>query len=139
MRRRELRQHWDDDTDDRVRILLECAPEDSPSIVAATIERAGYAVRVCTGPGSVGCDLDDHGACDLVDGADVVVNLLDGPSGHRLVQRVAGLRRPPVVVTQVRSADASTSTAVETGEGVIALRAPATRRALLDAIESATR
>ena len=61
----------------RTRVLLECAASSSPSIIARVVERHGFDVRTCEGPGDRGgCDLIDHGACALVSGADVVVNML---------------------------------------------------------------
>lgn len=140
MRRHQQRERWDDDGDDRVRVLIECAAPDSPSIVATTIERAGYATRTCPGPGEVACDLDRHGACDLVDGADVVVNLLPSEEGLALAGRIASSRRPPAVVAQVRSSSHRAATGwtdPSAAGGVVAVRAPATRRALLAAIQTA--
>lgn len=136
MRRNEPRQRWDDDDDDRVRVLLECTPAESPSIVARSLEREGFAVRTCTGPDDVACDLDRHGACDLVDGADVVVNLLDGDHGQALAERIAAARRPPAVVAHVRLAPGEDLPA-EADSPVVLVRRPATRRALLQAIDEA--
>jgi hypothetical protein len=140
VRRSEPRQSWDQEDDDRVRVLLECAPDDSPSIIATTIEREGYAVRTCNGPGDVVCDLDRHGACDLVEGADVVVNLLPGAEGRQLADRIASARRPPAVVAQVL-AGAEGSPAPDAAGAprgtVVRVRTPPTRRSLLDAIRTA--
>ena len=71
--RKSATQRWDESESNRVRVLLECPPAESPSIIASAIERRGYAVRTCEGPSVKPCALLDHGACALVDGADVVV------------------------------------------------------------------
>lgn len=100
MRRTPTRESWDESTDDRVRVLLEFGPESSPSIMAAIIERHGFEVRSCEGPDhDHGCDLIENGMCALVDGADVVVNMLSTPLDAPMVlDAVTGLRRPPAVV-----------------------------------------
>ena len=136
MRRNERRQRWNDEDDERIRVLVECSPADSPAIVARSLEREGYDVRTCTGPTDVACDLDRHGACDLVDGADVVVNLLEGDHGHALAARVAAARRPPAVVAQVRVAPGEQLPSADEGS-VVLVRSPTTRRALLRAIDDA--
>ena len=83
MRRRTARQSWGTREDDRVRVLLECEPHASPSIIASVIERHGFAVRTCEGPATGPCDLLDGGHCSLVDDADVVVNMLRAPAPAR--------------------------------------------------------
>jgi hypothetical protein len=99
---------------------LECAPDAAPTLIASLIEREGYAVRTCEGPTDDACDLLDRGACSLVDGADVVVNLLgDSPSERAVLGATERLRRPPAVVAQVGNASTLT------------------RRALLDDIDRA--
>ena len=105
MRKTPGQQRWDDG-DDRVRVLLECALKDSPTIVASVIEREGYAVRTCDGPTGTTCDLLDHGACALVDGADVVVNLLGTtPDEQAVLDTMTGLRRPPAIAVEVGKAN----------------------------------
>lgn len=70
------------------RVLLECAPHDSPDIIAEVIRREGYEVAVCTGPDqSHPCDLLEHGSCALVGDADVVVNLLGSQTGNEIGDR----------------------------------------------------
>lgn len=111
---------WNSDDGDRVRVLLECSPDASPSLIASLIEREGYAVRTCEGPTDDACDLLDRGACSLIDGADVVVNLLDGtPSERAVLGATERLRRPPAIVAQMGNASTLT------------------RRALLDDIDEA--
>ncbi|HMS13679.1 MAG TPA: hypothetical protein PKD80_11295 [Microthrixaceae bacterium] len=85
------------------RVLLECAPHDSPDIIAEVIRREGYEVAVCTGPDqSHPCDLLEHGSCALVGDADVVVNLLGSQTGNEIGRQVAAARRPPPLVLEVR-------------------------------------
>lgn len=104
MRHRTPRQTWSDGTDGRVRVLLECEHDSSSSILASTIERHGYEVRTCEGPDEHGCDLLVNGVCALVDGADVVVNMLRTPVvGAEILDGVAAVRRPPVVVAPGRT------------------------------------
>lgn len=91
----------------RTRVLLECAASSSPSIIARVVERHGFDVRTCEGPGDRGgCDLIDHGACALVSGADVVVNML--AAGDRassdVLDAVLGERRPPAAVVELTPA-----------------------------------
>ncbi len=128
MSRRPNHQRWSDDGG-RPRVLLECPPAASPSIIATLIERDGYEVQTCTGPAVTSCDLLEHGACALVDGADVVVNLLGPvPDDVAVLDAMTSLRRPPAIVAEVRGAAPDTVTAVQY---------PATRRALLRAIRAA--
>jgi len=104
IRRRADHRPWDDAAEGTVRVLLECSPESSPSIVAGTIERQGFEVRVCEGPGGGRrCDLLDQGVCSLVAGADVVVNMLRGPdsSGRLVLDEVTSERRPAAVVVEM--------------------------------------
>jgi len=141
MRRRSARQPWSDAPDPRARVLLECGPEAAPSIVASVIERHGYEVRTCEGPGSGPCDLLQDGACALVDGADVVVNML-GTSGSTVLAQVSGQRRPPAVVAemtrpQVKAVARSGPDGTVPAEHVTVVHTPVTTRQLIDAIEAA--
>ena len=100
MNKKPVRESWSDSDGTRARVLLEGGPEYSPSVIAPIVERHGFEVRTCEGPThDHGCDLLDNGTCALVDGADVVVNMLstslDGPM---VLDAVTGLRRPPGVV-----------------------------------------
>jgi hypothetical protein len=128
---------WEAEDDDRVRVLIECQHTDSPAIIASVIEREGYAVRTCTGPDAGGCDLVDHGNCALVDGADVVVNLLRDPvEGPRIADAVASVRRPPALVVErprPRATDEDSSTA----PGATVVHPPVTRASLVAAIDDA--
>jgi hypothetical protein len=145
MRRRSARQPWSNTEDDRVRVLLECGPEAAPSIVASVIERHGYEVRTCEGPTSTPCDLLAGGACALVDGADVVVNMLGAP-GRNVLEGVAGTRRPPAVIAEMtqpqlaaRDDDAGGDDGASAGPGrVTVVRTPVTTQQLIDAIEAAS-
>ncbi len=94
---------WDPDRSG-VRVLIECAASSSPSIIARVVERHGFAVRTCEGPGDRGgCDLLDHGACALVSGADVVVNMLAAgdPTSSEVLSAVLDERRPPATVVEL--------------------------------------
>lgn len=94
---------WDQD-DTKVRVLLECPATSSPSIIARVVERHGFAVRTCDGPGDRGgCDLIDHGACALVSGADVVVNMLAAadPASFDVLDAVLSERRPPATLVEL--------------------------------------
>ena len=97
---------WDGGSS-RTRVLLECPASSSPAIIARVVERHGFDVRTCEGPGDRGgCDLIDHGACSLVSGADVVVNML--AAGDRassdVLDAVLGERRPPATVVELTPA-----------------------------------
>lgn len=131
MPRKPARPQWGHDDEGRVRVLLECEARDSPTIIASLVERHGFDVRVCEGPEEAPCDLVCKGSCELVDGADVVVNLLRGtdPDGE-ILDEVAGMRRPPAVVT-TRSGDAPAP------EHVVTIPDPVTRRALIHGISEA--
>ena len=94
---------WDP-TNPKLRVLLECPASSSPTLVAAAVERMGVEVRVCEGPAARGgCDLIDDGSCTLVNGADVVVNMLsaDDPQDLEVLEAVTGERRPPAVVVEL--------------------------------------
>ncbi len=143
MRRREALQPWARE-ESRVRVLLECDPEFSPSIVASVIERGGFAVRTCEGPGDNDCDLLVNGACTLVEGADVVVNMLGTRSvGRNILDEVAGLRRPPAVVAEMTHPEvlAATEPSADT-EGIdldriTVVETPVTGDSLIEAINTA--
>lgn len=135
---------WDDVPSDRSRVLLECPAGSSPQLIADAIERHGYAVKVCEGPSRRHpCDLVDAGACALVDGADVVVNLLNGPDaeGREVIHHLTRLRRPPEVVTELTQPEIDRLSA--TGEWtfdrdrVEIVASPLTGDALLEAIDAA--
>ena len=97
------RQSWSGASDGRVRVLLECEPESAPSIIASVIERHGFDVKTCEGPKVHSCDLLDDGACPLVSGADVVVNMLHNrvTSGRSVLEEMTEMRRPPAIVSEM--------------------------------------
>lgn len=116
------------------RVLLECAPENSPSIVESVLERAGYDVSVCEGPGDHHrCPLTSGRACEAVRAADVVVNMLgDGTPDRREVLNAvlnSGPARPPVVAL-VNDRD-------EPAPGVHAIHRRVVADELVDAIDAA--
>lgn len=143
MRKSPRQPRWDESDDARVRVLLECPPSDSPSIIASAIEQRGYAVRICEGPSVQPCELLENGACALVDGADVVVNMLGAtPSEIRVLPAVAGLRRYPAILAEVRHTDHPGTTrgdAPPSGspDAVVELRPPLTTEAVVGGIEEA--
>lgn len=127
------RSSWDVETGGQVRVLIECQHTDSPAIIASVIEREGYAVRTCTGPDAGRCELVEHGHCGLVDGADVVVNLLRDPvEGPQIAEAVASVRRPPALVVERprRRGDDDLGTAT-------VVHPPITRASLVAAIDDA--
>ena len=130
-------QSWSDETSDRPRVVIECGPEASPSIIADVVEREGMAVRTCVGASDRRCDLLDNGMCALVSGADVVVNLLGQhhETGRRIAEAVQSERRPPGLVVEVAAGD-SPRHDVEFGEP-IQLTSPLRSGALLNAIRDA--
>lgn len=134
MKKSTATRRWDGGEDGQVRVLLECAPEHSPDIIASLIERHGYDVRTCTGPGDRTCNLLEHGACALVDGADVVVNMMGGADDGEVLAAVADVRRPPAIVAEL--AHGRTPPACTGAAEVTVVRAPMTRRTLLDGIVS---
>lgn len=144
MRGRSKQEPWSDEPDPRIRVLLECEPESSPSALAAVIERQGYSVRTCEGPRHGGCVLLENGACALVDGADVVVNLLnETAAGSRIRDAVAGTRRPPAVVAEMASAQSRHASGEKTGpptvdmDRITVIESPVDTKKLITAIEEA--
>jgi hypothetical protein len=128
---------WDDSSG-RMRVLLECPPSATPSIIADLIERNGYQVRTCTGPNDRhACDLLEHGACELVDGADAVVNMLNVRTepGRSVAEVVLSQRRPPKVIVEVAQADLAVDGLELAGASVLAM--PVTSKRLINAIDSA--
>ena len=136
-------QHrWTIEDRSKVRVLLECPPASSPTIVAGALEREGFAVRVCEGPTANSCDLLDDGVCGLVDGADVVVNLMAGDAtGRDVLRATTEVRRPPAVVVELTARQAEAFAAESGGLGapptVVVADAPVTRQVLVDAIGEA--
>ena len=144
MRRRTTREPWARRDDDRVRVLLECEPHSSPSIIASVIERHGFAVRTCEGPSFDHCDLLEGGACALVDDADVVVNMLRSRDRDVLAE-LAGRDPAPAVVAEMTHAQASGAAGSEPGAGappydldrITVVETPVNTRALIEAINEA--
>ncbi|MEZ5381568.1 MAG: hypothetical protein R2754_07200 [Microthrixaceae bacterium] len=147
MLRRQKRTHdpvWDGADSDRVRVLLECEADSTPSLIASVIEQEGYEVRTCCGPEDVGCSLVDHGVCELVEGADVVVNMLrPHEGGAAVLDRTLARRRPPAVVVEQSPHQSRTTEpggadtpGIDTDRVVVA-HTPVTRNKLVGAIRAA--
>lgn len=141
MARRSTKQTWSEDDGTRPRVLIECPPEASPTMIADAVARHGYAVRTCEGPEAGRCDLVHDGSCGLVDGADVVVNMLGfGHSGRQVLEAVADRRRPPALVVELTRPQAIAA-AVDDGQmdldRVTVVETPVTRQGLVDAIDAA--
>ncbi|MGI9576649.1 MAG: hypothetical protein ACR2OH_00430 [Microthrixaceae bacterium] len=134
MRQEPKRESWTGSSGTRARVLLEGGTEYPPSVIAPIIERHGFEVRTCEGATPEhGCDLLDNGACPLVDGADVVVNLLTTRgAAPRVLDAVTGVRRPPGVVA-TRAAAATHAGPVTVIPGAV------TRSKLIRAIDEALR
>jgi hypothetical protein len=110
-------------------------------MVADSVRRAGYAVRVCEGPDRRHpCPMVEGHGCPLVDEADVVVNLMNSDSRRRrqVLGAVSTRRRPPAIIAEM-----TTPTLHDRlGSGqpgfdpdhVDVVRTPLTRDRLLDAI-----
>jgi hypothetical protein len=135
---------WDDVPEHLTRVLVECPPGSSPLLIAAAIERHGYAVRTCEGPDRRHpCALVEQGACSLVDGADVVVNLLNGPDpdARLVLDHLSRQRRPPEVVTELTQPEIDRLSATDEWtfrrDHVEILASPLTSEALLAAIDAA--
>ncbi len=93
---------WAPSSGGRTRVLLECPPEQSPSVVSSVLERAGMDVVVCVGPlDHDHCPLAVGEYCSTVQGVDVVVNMLGTNTPERRAVLPAMLdsspRRPPIV------------------------------------------
>jgi len=144
VRRKDHKPTWGDADDGRVRVLLECSPHLSPSIISKVIEDDGYDVRTCEGP-SKGheCSLLAQGECELVTGADVVVNMLRGPESddHRVLDAVSGQRRPAPVVVEMTGPRIKQLEAHETElahpDQVTIIKSPISRHDLIEGIEAA--
>lgn len=77
----------------RTRVLVEYPLARTPTVVADVLDRAGYEVAICDGPGTRpgACTLLRTGACALAEDADVVLNGFGlSRSGHRAI--VSALR-----------------------------------------------
>lgn len=142
MRRGARNESWEGVSATETRVLLECRAEASPSIVAGVIEREGYVVRICEGPDRRHrCTLVADGACALVNGADVVVHLLDrseGAPSADVLPALAAERRPVAMVAETEASRRRRSDEpspvpwhAET------VRSPLTRRDLVAAIRRA--
>jgi hypothetical protein len=135
---------WGDAHPSKVRVLLECPPEESPHLIASLLGREGFAVEVCEGPSIGACPLITSGACALVDQADVVVNLLEtSDDGPRVAPAIESLRRSPALVVE-RPRPGTTSLLVgpatpAASTAATVLHPPLTRRSLIAAIKEALR
>ena len=122
------------------RVLLECAEHADPDVIAGVLRRAGYEVTVCHGPDARHhCDALTSGACDDVDAADVVVNLLSTHTGDEIAATVARSKPGQGLVVEVGLPSTSRPEAPAWPEGVELIRTPITGDALLGAVERATR
>ena len=135
---------WSDEQGSRVRVLLECEPGSFPPAIVPALEYHGYSVRTCEGPSHGGCELLDNGACALVDGADVVVNLLHGTvDGPRIRDAVTAIRRPPAVVAGMTPAQLREALGAKTGiptvdlDRITVLQSPVDTEKLITAIQEA--
>lgn len=70
---------WTDGAHDRPRVLVEHADGAMRWAAERVLRRHGYDVAVCGGPDDNGgpCPLVVRGDCELVEGADVIVNCFD--------------------------------------------------------------
>ena len=112
--------------------------------MVSVIERHGFAVRACENPEAEGCDLLDHGACTLVQGADVVVNILPcSAAARQVLDETTRLRRPPTVVAAAhlapgpRSLDSGPSTTRVNTTPVTLLGSTVTPAELVDVLTAA--
>jgi hypothetical protein len=72
-----LGSSWPDEVPTGSRVVVECRDADVSDAAAEILTAAGHEVRTCPGPDDRHrCPLLETGSCALVDGADVVVNLL---------------------------------------------------------------
>ena len=82
---------WPDQRGDGARVAVECDDPDVASAAAAALTASGHEVAICVGPDAHHrCPLLEQDRCSLVEGADVVVNLLGfgGDRRHRVLPRV---------------------------------------------------
>ena len=123
--------------------MLECDPSATPSVIASVLEDAQFEVLTCYGPDehAAGCDLLENGVCSLVDGADVVVNMLHKSHGGReVLDAVTNIRRPPATVIEMTQPERDATGAAtkesphETIDGAAVVITPVTRDTLVEAI-----
>ncbi len=102
MGQQRFRHPWEGDDVRQTRVLVECASDTDATLLDLLAHHHGYAVRTCVDPEAAGCDLLEFGACALIDGADVAVNMLRPTRhGRRVLDQVLLQRRPPAVVADV--------------------------------------
>jgi hypothetical protein len=93
----------------RTTVLLECAPENSPMVMASILDRADFEVIVCEGPkAGERCPVAAGGTCSALAHADVVVNMLGTrtPEMAEILHAVVGTRvAPGSVVTMSHRLD----------------------------------
>ena len=137
---------WDDAPPEAIRVLVECPDYKSPSVIAELIERDGYAVRVCGGPDrDHSCPMVTERSCTLVNGADVVVNLLSGPDRQpqAVIGAITSERRPPQVVTQMPTPTIARRNADDDWDfdrdRVTILSGPLSSAAIMEGIQAALR
>ena len=142
-RRGRHHQPWASRFHPGARVLLECEPEVTPSVIGSVLEDSGYQVRICHGPVE-SCDLLENRACALLDGADVVVNMLhDRRTQRAVLEQTVQLRRPPAVVAEMSPRAVAeiesglADTEVLDPARTTVLTSPVGRRALLEAVRTA--
>lgn len=135
---------WDAVDPGRTRVLLECPKSSSPTLIADAIERHGYEVKICEGPDHRhDCPLVTEGVCTLVNGADVVVNMLNGPDPEQreVLSSITAERRPPAVVAELTEPEIERRAREEDWpfdrDRVRLLSSPLTVESLISAIEDA--
>ena len=144
MRRPIPTDSWEEAPADAVRVLVECPPEQTPDVVAGILERHGYAVRTCEGPDKRHhCPLVTTGACNLVSGADVVINLFGASDQHasEVLGALTEERRPPAVITEMPTPEIQRRTESDDWwfdrDRVNIVASPLTTATLLEAVEAA--
>lgn len=137
-------ENWEGAPAGAVRVLVECPPDQTPDAAAAVLRRQGYEVRVCEGPDRRHeCPILSKGACALVSGADVVVNLFGAMDPHTrpVLGAISQERRPPAIVTEMTTPDLQRHDAGGDWwferDRVHIVESPLTSATLIDAVEDA--
>jgi hypothetical protein len=147
MKRAPARDNWGPVEAERsVRVLLECGPEETPSIMADILRKEGYEVVVCTGPDlKHSCAQLGSGTCGAVSETDVVVNLLGfrDDEASSVLTAISDQRRPPAIVTAMTPLEVERRVADDDWpfdpRQMTVIARPLTTKGLIDGVSEALR
>jgi len=130
-----LDARWPADRGQATRVAVECDDPATTAAAVAVLQAAGHEVAVCAGPDAHHrCPLLEQDRCPLVEGSDVVVNLLGfgGERRHRVLPHLR--RRYPTTPIAAEASTAQRFTYRDLLTSVFTIDAPARPESLTESV-----